>query len=160
MTEQNYKIRIKFGEAEIEADGDKEFVEKHIEELKKEILGIIKELPSKEKSAIPETQKEGSDFEGLSLAEFYKKRNPKTDIERVVTVAYYLCFCSSEKKAEFSNKEINEATEKIGYKITNIAQILKEASKGKKAYLVKGKRGLWRITKEGKRFVEEELPRK
>jgi len=31
MTEQNYRIKIKVGEVEIEAEGDKDFVEKHIE---------------------------------------------------------------------------------------------------------------------------------
>jgi acylphosphatase len=49
MTEQNYRIRIKHGEVEIEAEGDKEFVEKHIEELKKEMPKIAKELLPKEK---------------------------------------------------------------------------------------------------------------
>ncbi|RLC63021.1 MAG: hypothetical protein DRI01_05905 [Chloroflexi bacterium] len=48
MVEQNYRIRIKFGEVEIEADGDKYFVEKHIEEFKTEMPKIASELPSKE----------------------------------------------------------------------------------------------------------------
>lgn len=156
MTEQNYRIRIKLSNVEIEVEGDKEFVEKNIEEFKKEMPKIAKELPSKEKTAIQETQKEVG-LEGLSLAEFYKKKNPKTDVETVLIVAYYLC--TTEKKEEFFNKDIKNATDKIGHKITNIAQILKEAAKGNKAYLVKGsRRGSWTITLEGKRFVDEELP--
>jgi len=159
MTEQNYRIRIKLGEIEIEAEGDKEFVERHIEEFKKEMPKIANELPSKEKTVIPETQKEKVESERLSLAEFYGKKNPKTDVEVALTVACYLSF--HDKKNEFTNKEIKEEAEKIGYKITNIAHTLKEAAKGKKAYLVRsGKKGSWQITGEGKRFVEKELPRK
>lgn len=48
MTEQNYRVRIKLGEVEIEAEGDKDFVEKHIEEFKTEMPKIARELPSKE----------------------------------------------------------------------------------------------------------------
>jgi len=39
MTEQNYRIRIKQDAIEIEVEGDKEFVEKHIEEFKKVLPG-------------------------------------------------------------------------------------------------------------------------
>jgi len=154
MTEQNYRIRIKLGEVEIEAEGDKEFVEKHIEEFKKEMPKI-----AKEKIVTPETPKEEVEMKKISLAEFYKQKNPKTNVEVALTVAYYLLF--HDRKGEVTNKEIKEATDKIGFKITNIAHTLKEAAKGKKAYLIKGsKRGSWKITGEGKRFVEEEIPHK
>lgn len=158
MTEQKYKIRIKRGEIEIEAEGDKEFVEKHIEEFKKELSKIAKGLPPTEKDIASQIPEEKIGVENLSLAEFYKQKNPNTDEEAVLTVAYYLEF--HDRQDEFTNKQIKEATDKIGHKITNIAHTLKVAARGKKAYLLKGSKGLWKITSEGKRFVEEKLPHK
>jgi len=156
MTEQNYMIRIKLGEVEIEAEGDKDFVEKHIEEFRKEMPRIAKELPSKE--VTPEISRERIELGKLSIAEFYKERKPKEDIEVAVTIAYYLT--TSEKKEEFTNQEIKEEANKLGYKLSNPADTLKKAASGKKAYVRKIEKGKWTLTLEGKRFVEEELPRK
>jgi hypothetical protein len=156
MNEKSYRLRIKLGEVEIEAEGDKEFIEKHIGEFRKKMPKVDKQLLPDKKADISETQ---GDIEKFSLAEFYKTKKPKKDVEVVATVGYYLTF--HDKKDEFANKDIKNATNQIGHKIANIAHTLKKAAKGKKAYLVKGdKRGSWKITTEGKRFVENELPRK
>jgi len=47
MIQQNYRIGIKLGEVEIEAEGDREFVEKHIQEFKKEMAKVADKLPAK-----------------------------------------------------------------------------------------------------------------
>jgi len=156
MTEQNYRIKIKFGEVEIEAHGDKEFVEKHIGEFRKEMPRIANELPSKE--VTPEIPRERIELGKLSIAEFYKEKKPKEDIEAAVTIAYYLT--ASEKREEFTNREIEDEAKKLGYKLSNPADTLKKAASGKKAYVRKIEKGKWTLTLEGKRFVEEELPRK
>ena len=156
MTEQNYRIRIKLGEVEIEAEGDKDFVEKHIEEFRKEMPRIAKELPSKE--VTPEIPRERIELGKLSIAEFYKERKPKGDIEVAVTIAYYLTV--SGKREEFTNQEVKEEASKLGYKLSNPADTLKSAASGKKAYVRKISKGKWTLTLEGERFVEEELPRK
>jgi len=156
MTEQNYRIRIKLGEVEIEAEGDKEFVEKHIEEFKKEMPKIAKELPPKEKIITPEIQKEEVELEKLSLAEFYKEKQPRDDIEVALTIAYYLTF--SQQKKEFSNQEIKQMGANLGYKLSNPADTLKRAASGKKAYVLKIEKGKWSLTIEGENFVQKELP--
>jgi hypothetical protein len=156
MTEQNYRIRIKQGKVEIEVEGDKEFVEKHIEEFEKEMPEIAKELPAKEVTI--ETPKEKDALEELSLAEFYKQKQPKMDMDVVMTIAYYLTF--SEKKEEFTNQEIKQKSDGIGYKLSNVARTLKEAAKGKKAYVRKIAKARWTLTSEGTKFVEKELPLK
>jgi len=156
MAEQNYRIKIKVGEVEIEAEGDKDFVEKHIEEFKKEMPRIAKELPSKEVTL--EIPRERIEPGKLSIAEFYKGKKPKADIEAAVTIAYYLT--ASERREEFTNQEIKEEAAKLGYKLSNPADTLKKAASGKKAYVRKIEKGKWTLTLEGKRFVEEELPRK
>jgi hypothetical protein len=156
MTEQNYRIKIKLGEVEIEAQGDREFVEKHIDEFKKEMPRIAKELPSKEITS--EIPRERIKPEELSLAEFYKQKRPKDDMEVAITIAYY--FTSSEKREEFTNQEIKGEANKLGYKLSNPADTLKRAASGKKAYVRKIEKGKWTLTLEGKNFIERELPRK
>jgi len=154
MAEQNYRIRIKQGEVEIEVEGDKGFVEKHIEEFKKELPKVAEELPTKEVLKIPK----GGALEGLSLAEFYKQRQPKTDMEVAMVIAYYLT--SSEGREEFTNQEIEEEAAKLGPKLSNPARTLKDAATGRKAYVRKISKGKWTLTTEGKSFVEKELPKK
>lgn len=37
LSEQTYRIKLKYHQDEIEVEGDKEFVEKHIKEFKEEL---------------------------------------------------------------------------------------------------------------------------
>lgn len=160
MTEQNYRIKIKLGDVEIEAEGDKEFVEKHIEEFKKEMPNIAKELPPKEKIITPEISKEEVELEKLSLAEFYKQKLPKDHNETVVVFAYWLT--KKENKEEFGPKDIEKCYAQIGVKKpTNVPQTMKILASGDKAYLIKfGKRGIYKISMLGKDLIENELPTK
>jgi len=158
MPDQIYRWRIKRGDVEFEVEGDKEFVEKHVEEFKKEIPAIAKESVPTEKIITSETSKEKGRLSGLSLAEFYKQKKPKGDIEVAITIAYYLT--RSREKEEFANLEIKQEAKKLGYTLSNPAYTLKEAAKGKKAYVNKIGKGIWELTSEGKKLVEEELPRK
>ena len=159
MTEQNYRIRIKLGEVEIEVEGDKEFVEKHIEEFKKEMPKIAKELPSK-KTVTPEIQKEKDELERLSLAEFYKMKQPKDHNETVVVFAYWLR--KKEGEEEFKTRDISNCydTTRI-QKPKNITQHIQAVASGKKAWLTGGsKKGFYKLTLTGEDFVEKELPHK
>jgi hypothetical protein len=156
MTEQNYRIRIKHGEVEIEAEGDKEFVEKHIEEFKKEMLKIAKELPPKE--VTPEIPRKEIDWGELSLGEFYKQKQPKNHNKTVVVFAYWLT--KRKGQEEFQPKDIRACygEAKIS-KPKNVRQhISVNVSKG---YLTTGSKKSWyKLTRTGKEFVEKELPPK
>jgi len=158
MTEQNYRIRIKLGDVEIEAEGDRDFVKKQIEELKEEMLKIAERLPPREKIVTPEIPKGEVELGERSLAEFYKLKQPEGDIEVALTIACYLT--SSGKREEFTNSEIGKEASKLGFKLSNPAMTLKEAAKGKKAYVRKIAKGKWALTVEGTNFVKKELPRK
>ncbi|MGQ9848338.1 MAG: hypothetical protein ACUVQP_12680 [Bacteroidales bacterium] len=160
MSEQNYKIRIKIGDVEIEAQGDKEFVEKHIEEFKKEMPKIAKELPPKEKPIPPEIPREEVELEKLSLGEFYKRKQPKDHNETVVVFAYWLT--KKEGKAEFKGGDINTCYDEARIsKPKNVRQHIKGMTSGKKAYLTAvARRGYYKLTLTGEEFVEKELPRK
>ncbi|MDY6985710.1 MAG: hypothetical protein SVE93_04825 [Candidatus Thermoplasmatota archaeon] len=161
MTDQNHRIRIKRGEVEIEVEGDKEFVEKHIEEFKKEIPNIAKELSPKEKLIPPqEVSPEENELEGLSLAEFYKQKQPKDFNETAVVFAYWLT--KKEGKEEFKASDIGACYDEVRMpKPKNITQHILALASGKKAQLAKGsKKGYYKLTSTGKDFVKKELPRK
>lgn len=159
MSEQNYRIRIKNGEVEIEAEGDKEFVEKHVKELREEMPKFAKELPPKENSSAPEIPRE-NELEELSLAEFYKQKQPKDHNETVVVFAYWLT--NKEKKKEFKTKDITACYDNARIrKPSNTSQHVKNVSGGKKALLTTGsKKGYYKLTLSGEEFVEKVLPRK
>lgn len=158
MSEQNYRIRIKLGEVEIEAEGDKEFVEKHIGEFKKEMPQVAKGLPSKE--VIPEIPREKLELERLSLAEFYKQKIPRDYNETAVVFAYWLT--KKEKKEEFKTKDISACYDEVRItKPKNESQHVRGEASGKKARLTAGsKKGYYKLTLTGEEFVEKELPRK
>ncbi len=157
MVEQHYKIRIKQNGVEIEVEGDKEFVEKHIEEFKKEIPKIAKGLSLKKKPVVSEIPKEKLELEKLSLAEFYKRKQPKEDLEVALTIAYYFRFHNG--KEEFSNKQIKKETQNLIHKLSNIPGTLKNAASGKKAYVTKVSKGKWKLTLDGEELVEKKLPK-
>jgi len=160
MTEQNYRIRIKHGEVEIEAEGDKEFVEKHIEEFKKEIPKITKELPPKEKLITSEIPKKKVELEALSLAEFYKQKQPKDHNETVVVFAYWLA--KNKGQEEFQTKDISACYDEAKIpKPKNVTQHISVMTSGRKAYLTAGfQKGRYKLTLTGEEFVEKELPPK
>jgi len=160
MTEQHYRIRIKQGEVEIEVEGDKEFVEKHIRELRGEVSKTVKESPLKEEVSTLETLKDVAQLEKLSLTEFYKQKRPSGHNETVLVFAYWLT--KKESKEEFKPKDILSCYDEVRVpKPKNIHQHMIELASGKRAYLTKGsKKGFYRLTLTGEEFVEKELPRK
>ncbi|PNR87541.1 hypothetical protein X925_08890 [Petrotoga sp. 9T1HF07.CasAA.8.2] len=157
MSEQNYRVRIKNGEVEIEAEGDKEFVEKHIKELKEEVLKFAKESPPKENSSTPEISTE-NELEKLSLVEFYKQKQPKDHNETVLVFAYWLT--KRKKKEEFKTKDITACYDEVRIrKPKNTSQNVQNGVK--KALLTIGsENSYYKLTLSGEEFVEKVLPRK
>ena len=153
-----YRIRIKKGNVEIEVEGDKDFVEKHIGELKNELSKFIRKMPIEDSGKVIE--KSNEELENISLAEFYKLKSPKDHNETVMVFAYWMT--EKEIKKEITPKDINKCYSKIGVsKPVNIPDIMKKLASGKKAYLVKtGKRGFYKISMLGRDLIEKELPRK
>jgi len=119
---------------------------------------IAKELPFKE--GIPEALGEKMEMEKLSLAEFYKQKQPKDHNETIVVFAYWLT--KREKQQEFTPKDIETCYSQIAIaKPANIPQYMKTLAGGKKAYLMRGDgRGRYKLSMTGDEFVERELPRK
>lgn len=159
-----YRIRIRKGDTEIEIEGDKEFVEKHIEEFKEE-LSQIPEVPLSEgKSISPTIEREEKEQEpklkDLSLAEFYKIKQPKDHNETVVVFAYWLT--KKENKEEFKTGDISKCYDVARItKPKNTTQHIQRAASGKKAWLTTGyKKEYYKLTLTGEELVEKELPHK
>jgi len=153
-----YRIRIRKGNIEIEAEGDKGFVEKHIEGLKKEMLENIEQLLLEGEISVPIAEiQEKIELENLSLAEFYRMKKPKDHNETIVVFAYWLS--EKEKREETTPKDIEKCYNKIGVKKpANIPDVMKKLASGKKAYLIKTeKRGIYKISMLGKDLIEKGL---
>ncbi len=83
----SYKVRLKFGELELELEGDKDFLESRLSNLSwiDAILGKLKEsghLFRGRRSPLVDEQ--------LSFVEFASLLNPKKNWEKFLTIAYYL----------------------------------------------------------------------
>ena len=115
-----YRIRIKKGNVEIEVEGDKDFVEKHIGELKNELLKFIRKMPIEDSGKVIE--KTNEELENISLAEFYKLKSPKDHNETVMVFAYWMT--EKENKKEITPKDIDKCYSKIGVPKQLIYQIL------------------------------------
>jgi len=151
-----YRIRIKKGNVEVEVEGDKDFVEKHIGELKNE-LSRFREMPVEDGEKLIEKTNEG--LGDMSLAEFYKLKSPKDHNETVMIFVYWMT--EKENKEEITPRDIDKCYSKIGVpKPANIPDIMKKLASGKKAYIVKTRRGFYKISMLGRDLIERELPRK
>ena len=155
MSGQNYKIRIKLGEAELEAEGDKDFVKKVVADWKK---SIEKPPPP----AITPTKGRVSPRKEISaktLKQFYEEKSPSGHQEKIAVFAYYLK--SFEEKKEFSKDDINSCyTKARARKPKSISTAISDAA-SKYEFVERGsERGLWKLTSHGENLIMYDLPRK
>jgi hypothetical protein len=159
MTEQNYRIRIKRGEVEIEAEGDREFVEKQIGELKKDIVDSATDSPRDEESALPEARKEESELERMSLGEFYNQKKPESHNDKVMVFAYWLT--KNEKKEAFTAADILKCYGQVRVsKPKNLSQHVGELCRNGFLDVRPDKKRKWILTPSGENFVQKQLPPK
>ena len=84
-------MRIRIGESELEVAGPSDFVEKKITEF----IQVNKQKPlptsaSVQPTARPVRDKTTIGGKRMSAAQFFKKVNPRTDIDRTLAAGYYL----------------------------------------------------------------------
>jgi hypothetical protein len=81
-------IRVRVGDSEIEVTGPKDYVEKKVDEfLKSPPKGIQQPSTHPSSQALSTTEPAGKK---ISPAQFFKKCNPKTDVDRVLVAGSYL----------------------------------------------------------------------
>lgn len=88
--EAQVTMRIRLGDAELEVSGPQNFVEAKIEEFVARHGGLVARAPGGPPTAQRGDEEAQAKARDLSLAQFYKKAAPKTDVDRVLLVGYYL----------------------------------------------------------------------
>ena len=81
-------IRVRVGDSEIEVTGPKAYVEKKIDEFLKAPPKAIRQPPTHTSSQTVSTIEPVG--KKISPAQFFKKCNPKTDVDRVLVAGSYL----------------------------------------------------------------------
>jgi len=82
--------------------------------------------------------------------EFLLQKQPRTDIERVACLAYYLAHFRSQD--QFKTADISKLnTEAAQVKFSNAADSVSNAQKGR--YIIAGARGMKQLSAQGEQFV-------
>ncbi len=97
------------------------------------------------------------------LAEFFASKSPKTDADKALVVGYYLQYKAGLEILD--SQRINSELKNLGYGISNITRTLEHLKSKRPALILqtrkqgttKQARKLYRLTMEGKRYVEEIL---
>jgi hypothetical protein len=87
----NVTMRVRMGENELEVSGPSDFVEKKIADfvqLNKVCAVPTPASPIPPAARVPQQTVAGK--KTLSPAQFFKKANPRTDVDRVLAAGYYL----------------------------------------------------------------------
>lgn len=154
---QNVTIRVRIGESELEVTGPSDFVEKKIEEFlvkqKETLKSGSSERASQQSSEPSKKVKVGK---GLSPAQFFKKINPRTDVDRMLAAGYYLEISKNyENFTALEAKQIIKEAKRIPPKNANdaINQNIKKGlvmsagdKDGKMAFV---------LTSDGEEFLDE-----
>jgi|YelNatPaOPRAMG01_1025707.scaffolds.fasta_scaffold57338_3 hypothetical protein len=155
MTEQNYRIRIKLGEVEIEAEGDKEFVEKAINDRK----NLFEKTPPAPIITSKGEVAPKNEITSGTLKQFYQEKSPSGHHENIAVFAYYLK--SAERKEEFTKDDINSCYTKAMVRKPKRIQTAIADTAHKYQFVEKGsQRGSWKLTSHGENLVLHDLPRK
>jgi hypothetical protein len=82
-------IRVRVGDSEIEVTGPKAYVEKKIDEYLRTLPKVVHQPPPhlSTSQTVSGTESAGKK---VSPAQFFKKCNPKTDVDRVLVAGSYL----------------------------------------------------------------------
>jgi hypothetical protein len=99
----NVTMRVRIGESEIEVTGPSDFVEKKIAEF----LEQQKQAPVfPSAGATKGAEASQTISKGMSVAQFFKKVSPKTDLDRVLATGYFLE--KFQDQDSFTASEISE----------------------------------------------------
>lgn len=105
----NVTMRVRVGESEIEVTGPSGYVEKKVAEFleKQKQISAPSGVVSLKSTMLPSTHMPAS-TKVMSVAQFFKKVSPKSDVERVLAAGYFL-----EKFKNQDNFTASEVSETI-----------------------------------------------
>lgn len=156
----NVTMRVRIGESEIEVTGPRDFAEKKIAEFLEKQKGgsVLPSAGSTKGTARTTTEVAQRIGKEISVAQFFKKISPKTDIDRVLAAGYFLEKFKNQES--FTASEILEAVR--GAKISPPSNTNDSINKNiKKGYMMpsgdrEGKRAFV-LTSDGEETLAELL---
>ena len=162
--EERAKIEVNFAGTTFNIEGPESLVREGWEYLKNELMpylrGKTKEARPVKKRKMPELEKEKVEkIPEEELLKFYNEKKPKSQVATVTVFAYYLKHFKG--KEEFTTTDIKDLYETLKLPVPKkYSQAIWDAS-SKRGFVIKGeKKGLYKISEAGERFVEEKLPKK
>ncbi|HDD44125.1 MAG: hypothetical protein DRO88_12250 [Promethearchaeia archaeon] len=169
MEERIYRIKINLKSGEIEVEGDKEFVKGEMKNLINEIKNFLETEPSiqvlqkseriQKTHAYKEPAHVAENLTYGSFAEFYKVLSPKKGQDKILVAAYWLDV--KEGMKEIKPKDVENLLKNA--RITppkSIGRDMSILASGKKAVLLKLKRGVYSVSDTGRKQIEDILKEK
>ena len=128
----NVTMRVRIGESEIEVTGPSDFVEKKITEfVEKQKPGLVSSSPTPTKGITSSGIEVAQTLpKGMSVAQFFKKASPRTDLDRVLAAGYFLE--KFKNQDSFTASEVKDAIRgaKISPPVNPSDSISKNIKKG------------------------------
>jgi hypothetical protein len=162
------KLTFHAGQFVFEVEGDDDLVREGLTFIKEyvpaDILGLagkkpVEDGPIREEAdgqATPPTQ---PDHPPEALRDFYQRKNPKNDMEKVTIAAFYAK--EYRGKDEITEEDVRRLLNEAGERKLprNVANTLNNAARANYGYLerVKGKRGSYEVTNAGQNLVNYDL---
>lgn len=148
MIETKYVLRYKKGDFEIEAQGDKTFVETKFQELLNMMIESKKEVQPTVGRTFPDKE--------LSLGEFIRQKNPKSHGDKILMFGYYLEKIKGYDA--FNIDDIEKCYQDVRMPKTKnfspyIIQLIREG-KIMDSEQKKDNKKAWLLTKDGIEYVE------
>ncbi|MBN1538999.1 MAG: hypothetical protein JW939_02555 [Candidatus Thermoplasmatota archaeon] len=181
MNEEKYRIKIKEEGMVIDLSGDKKFVKKAFNEIKKILDKDSKKprkltqktqkrrkKPGRKKKPGPKPKKKVKpkripkkdrvDMSRMTLDQIFKMKAPKRENQRVLLMGYYMN--KVEGLREFRAMDLPPLYRKLGLEVPkNLSYFLRNMSEERKGLLTHGrKQGRYKITKKGIDFIYDKIP--
>ncbi len=143
------RIRLNMGETTLEIEGSEDFVKEEWNYIKEQVLSHLKGAFGA-KAYIQEKKDK--------LVEFYNKKRPRGHLKTVTVFGYYLKHF--EDKEEFNEDDLMQCYNRLGLTPPKVLSQSIRDVRSRHKYFDKGsKRGFYKISPLGERFVEEQMPK-
>jgi len=177
MDEKVYKVRIKEGETVVELAGDKKFVVRSFNNIKRALGrelngGKLPRILKPKKKKTPGRKKKGKrgrpkkvvvvaprpDLSKLSLPELFKVKVPSRDNHKALLMAYYMNKVMG--KREFRGVDLVPLYKEMNLEPPqNISNFLRRMAGDKTGLLTHGRKsGRYKITKNGIDYIHVKIP--
>lgn len=177
MDEKIYKVRVKEGDTVVELAGDKKFVVRSFNQIKRalgrELNGgklprvlrpKVKKTPGRKKKGKRGRPKKvvvqvpRPDLSKMSLKEIFDTKVPKRDNHKALLMSYYTNKVMG--KREFRGVDLLPLYKEMGFEPPqNISNFLRRMAGEKAGLLTHGRKsGRYKITKEGIEYIHVKIP--